>query len=265
MMETPMNDEARQNGWILDDSAIAGLSPYEQSFFKNEFLGIRSLNYYEQRLRRIGFENKSHVLDLACGMGQWTVALSRLNGRATGVDLNQGRLDFAKRMATSFSYRNCEFLLGTMEKIPAEDNTFDAVFCYGAFMFSEMPAALAEIRRVCKNDAVIYLNANSIGWYLHLLFDRGLRQFNFSIAKTALRMMARGLRAHVFKKGPFTQMTVVPSYIRALLESQNLQLIEVGPEGTAGTKTIAAEPAYRERFYGFVGLYEYLIRVRKDH
>lgn len=249
------------NGWRIPFDEVQALSKYERSFFSNEFLGQRSFPYYLKRLEKLGIKGKIRVLDLACGMGQWSIALAELNQKIDGVDLSSDRIEFAKRLAAAHQRSNCCFQIGSMENIPFADQTFDAVFCYGAFMFANMPVALKEIRRVCAPGAIIYLNANSFGWYLHLLFDRGILVGNWQMARTSIRMMWRGVRTLWSSAEPLTQMMVLPLHMRRLASSEGLEIVGQGPEGTIGAENSDVEPAYPKKFYGFTGILEFSLKT----
>ena len=263
MVVHPIYESALANGWHPPQGLLAKLTAYERQFFKNEFLGKRSKDYYKARLRKIGFEGKGAVLDLACGMGQWTAAMSELNQTVLGVDLNQSRLSFAESLLSFAGATNASFRVGAMETIPAEDNSFDAIFCYGSFMFSDMPIAMAELKRVAKPGAMVYLNANAWGWYFHLVFDLGLARMNFALTKTALRMIFRGLKEQKSQRPGQTQMLVTPQYICSLAEASGFKVAQFGPEGSIGHKSVSVEPAYPKRYYGLVGIYEYLLELEK--
>ena len=187
-------DEAlRSSGWLVPSHTYDCLSNYEKDFLKTEFTGVNSLNYYICRLQELGLEATSSVLDAGCGMGQWSIALSRLNNHVTGTDINVGRLLAAKDISDAMNITNVEFKYSSAESSPFADNSFDVVFCYGVFMFTNMPEALAEYFRILKPGGKIYLNVNSFGWYLHLLIDRGFKRRNISMVKTSLSMLNRSL------------------------------------------------------------------------
>jgi len=94
------------------------LPEYEKQFAIAEFSGLRTPEYYKQRLEHLGFVDKGNVLDAACGMGQWTMALSELNTAVHGIDLNRGRLHTASRLIETHGKHNCCLLLGNLESLP---------------------------------------------------------------------------------------------------------------------------------------------------
>lgn len=249
----------QEAGWTFPDWAWDCLSEYEQEFVRKEFTGQRSLDYYRARLEALGFRGMERVLDAACGMGQWTVALSALNGHVNGVDINMERLLLSKLLADGMGADNCTFRYGLLEKLPFEREYFDGIFCCGAFMFTDMPTTLSEFHRTLKPDGKIYLNANNIGWYAHLLLDRGLKQRNFSIMKSALRIIAATML------GRTRNIVVTKKWLMRHLESAGLRVLAVGAEGeiSIGEPIEKPEPAYPQSYYGMPALIEVLAQKRE--
>lgn len=245
------------SGWFFPASVWESLDAYQKSFAVVEFSGQRTLDYYKRRLKAIGFSGKDRVLDAACGMGQWSVALASLNASVEGIDLSDIRIDVARELAAAHG-ANCAFSTGLLEELPYENSSFNAVFCYGAFMFTDMERTLREFARVLKPGGTIYLNANTWGWYAHLLLDRGFKKLNFSIVYTVLRMIARTL----FRKK--SQIVVSERYLRSLFDSVGAQILELGTEGSIclfEDRSQCPQPAYQTGFYGLRAMLEVLGEV----
>lgn len=242
-------------GWLMDWDAWAALSPYERDFFDIEFNNQRAFRYYLDRLQALGFTNKESVLDIACGMGQWSMALAGLNKSVFGLDINVGRLLFAQRLAGSMGYTNTQFAYGSMERLEVPSQSYEAVFCYGAFMFSDMEKTISEFSRVLKNGGRVYLNANTTGWYIHLFLDRGLKARNLGIMRTVIIML---LRTVLNKKGG---IIVRKKWADALFKRAGFRIVSCGIEGTINIGGLAqiAAPAYPPSFYGFPSILEYVL------
>lgn len=239
-------------GWRLPAWLPATLSDYERDFMRIEMTGQRTRDYYARRLQMIGFTGGERVLDAACGIGQWSLALGDYFDRVEGVDINTGRLLVARALAEVQGRGNCTFTYAPLERLPQADESCDAVFCYGAFMFTDMPRTLQEFRRVLRPGGKIYLNANSSGWYAHLLLDRGLRQRRLSLVRSALTMIGRTVR------GRTSQIVVREKWLRGLLERNGLQVRALGAEGTLQlTPGVVPVPAaYPAKFYGMTSILE---------
>jgi len=244
-------------GWIFPLSVWNTLDTYQKSFAVSELSGQRTLSYYKCRLEAIKFSGKSRVLDAACGIGQWSVALASLNESVEGIDLSDIRINVAQKLALAHS-ANCTFSIGRLEELPYGNDSFDAVFCYGAFMFTNMERTLREFARVLKPGGRMYLDANSWGWYAHLLVDRGLRKMNFPLARDAARMIARTF----FRRK--SQIVVSERYLRSLFATAGVQILELGTEGSIclfENCSRCPQPAYPTRFYGLRTMLEVLGEV----
>ena len=89
------------------------------------------------------------VLDVACGTGVFArAAAGRVGGSGSvvGVDVNDGMLAVARRIAPNIEWRT-----GRAEALPFEDAEFDAVGCqFGLMFFEDRSAALREMMRVLR-------------------------------------------------------------------------------------------------------------------
>jgi len=164
-------DILRAHGWQVPDDLLENVSDYERDFMRLEFTGQRTFDYYRRRIAYLGLTGLDRVLDAGCGMGQWALALAEFNGQVEGIDLNEGRLAIGRRLLAAQEKSNVSLSKGSIEASNFPSEHFDAVFCYGVFMFTDMPRTLAEFHRVLKPGGKLYVNANSFGWYVHLLRD----------------------------------------------------------------------------------------------
>ncbi len=77
------------------------------------------------------------VLDVACGSGGPTLFLAEQVGcRATGIDIDENAINAAKRMTVKHKHRSqvAFRLVNADEKLPFEDNWFDAIVCVDAII-----------------------------------------------------------------------------------------------------------------------------------
>ena len=92
---------------------------------------ILSLNvdkgWRRKAVRRIVATRPKHVLDVACGTGDFAIALSQAGvEKVTGVDISQGMLDVGNAKVKALGL-NIEMHVDDCEHLGIEDNTFDAV------------------------------------------------------------------------------------------------------------------------------------------
>jgi SAM-dependent methyltransferase len=146
-----------------------GLSAYETDFCVTEY--GRGLDYYLARLDRLMLSGE-RVLDAGCGVGQWALALSHRYAQVDAVDIHAERLTTLRAVAALTEADNIHIQPAAIDALPFENDTFDAVFCYGVIMFTPMRHSLAELYRVLKPGGRLYVCLNADGWYHMLLATR---------------------------------------------------------------------------------------------
>ena len=240
---------------MLDDAhawALDSLSPYEREFYRLE-VEERPPDVYRDRLRRIGFEGMGNVLDVACGLGQWTLALAELNGRAQGIDISVDRLLMANLLAQSRGATNVAFRWARMESLPFDDNSFDGAFCYGAFMFGDGTATCRELKRVLKAGARLYVNANGAGLYLRRLSRSRPLSRDTARSMIGFAQMTANRIAGRYKNSLYSRRRLA-----RLFESQGFVVDEVADEGKSGSERVPAATFYPGRVHGLDGVFEVL-------
>lgn len=93
------------------------------------------------------------VLDIATGTGDLAINISKNTSasKIIGLDISEGMLNVGKQKVAKENLNNVELVLGDSEKIPFEDNTFDAItVAFGIRNFETLEKGLAEILRVLK-------------------------------------------------------------------------------------------------------------------
>jgi SAM-dependent methyltransferase len=151
---------------IVDPSC----SEYEKEFIQTEY-GF-GLSYYLSRLDQLTFSG-DRVLDAGCGVGQWSVALSRRFERVEAVDCNTERLAVLENVASQLRIQNVGVREASIEHLPYSPTTFDAVFCYGVIMFTQVERVLREFYRVMRPGGRVYVCLNADGWSRYLIEERG--------------------------------------------------------------------------------------------
>lgn len=254
MHEAAPIQESTIQAWIkpggLAAQLVGCLSPEEKAFLDLELGGDRSLQRYEDRLRRLGFAGHGRILDLACGIGQWTFALAQLNQEVVGIDKSISRLMMATALAQDHDVRNAHFHWSKMESLQFDAGSLDAVFCYGAFMFGRRDDVLREINRVLRSGGLLYVNANGAGWYFSRLSQaltgklpaRNIAGISWILASSAVRAqknVAYSLRG-----------------LTARFECAGFEVEASGAEGSIN----GGEAFYPGRLMGFDGVFELLGR-----
>jgi demethylmenaquinone methyltransferase/2-methoxy-6-polyprenyl-1,4-benzoquinol methylase len=97
--------------------------------------------------------NPDSILDVATGTGDLAINLAETNAsRIVGFDISSGMLDIGKIKVKKKSLDSkIEMILGDGEKMPFEDNSFDAItVAFGVRNFESLENGLKEIYRVLK-------------------------------------------------------------------------------------------------------------------
>lgn len=131
----------------------------------------RGQGYYLSRLKRLQF-NGGRVLDAGCGIGNWSIALAYLFDEVVAVENDSVRLGVVDGMLPFFKGK-MKTALASVDVLPFEDASFDAVFCNGVIFLTEYRKVLSEFARVLKPGGMLYFTYNGKGWWRHLIHDRG--------------------------------------------------------------------------------------------
>ncbi len=109
------------------------------------------------------FAKGEKILDMACGSGEYTIGLSKLNYDVTGIDLEEEMISKAQEKAKENGLA-LEFKLGDMLNTDAifEANTFGGIFCIGNSLVhlinsDEIKLALKNMYKLLKVDGVLVL------------------------------------------------------------------------------------------------------------
>lgn len=155
------------------------------------------------------------VLEVGCGTGYFTrrVADALPASRVTGLDLDEGRLAFARAHAGA---PNVRFEQGDLAALPYSDGQFDLVFCRFVLVHLTDPTqALREMARVARpgGRVVAYDMVHDAIW--------------FSPEKPAFARLLRAVLAVMRERGmePSQGLHLGPGMIRAGLEHVRVQVI----------------------------------------
>lgn len=167
----------------------------------------RSLKRFVKR------DSPQEILDLACGTGDYSIAIARCahpDTRVTGVDLSEGMLEVmrSKVKAAGLEHR-ITAEVGNGEHLRFADNSFDCVaIAFGIRNFEHREQALAEILRVLKPDGRLVILELSVPaspvlrWCYNLYFTKVLPWIGGRISgeKEAYRYLPESVLAFPGKK-----------------------------------------------------------------
>lgn len=94
-----------------------------------------------------------NLLDIGCGTGLFVEKYVRNGGSGTGIDISEKMVAKARRRCPE-----CEFLVGTGEKLPFDDRAFNAVSSVLVFSYVKDPESmLSEVYRVLEPGGSVAL------------------------------------------------------------------------------------------------------------
>lgn len=105
------------------------------------------------------------ILDIATGTGDLAINLAKTNAtKIVGFDISPGMLDVGrKKIALKQLDHKIEMVLGDSEKMPFEDNSFDAItVAFGIRNFENLEQGLSEILRVLKPNGIFVILETSV-------------------------------------------------------------------------------------------------------
>ena len=100
------------------------------------------------------------ILDIATGTGDLAILMANTTAeKIIGLDISAGMLAIGtKKIAVKHLSEKIEMLLADSEKIPFQDNTFDAItVAFGVRNFENLEIGLAEILRVLKPNGIFVI------------------------------------------------------------------------------------------------------------
>lgn len=124
---------------------------------------LRSVDLFRQRFEDNGLDTaifrKKKCLDLGCGRGRYSIALSLLGAsEVIGVDISKEAISDAQKRVKALGLQNVTFQHQTAEDLPFPSAFFDCVIFSGVLMHMENPdKGIAEIARVLKPGGLVYM------------------------------------------------------------------------------------------------------------
>lgn len=104
--------------------------------------------------------NNMRVLDIGCGNGAYTLDIARKADFVVGIDIEQERLKYAKKIVGEQALKNIELLLMSAEDLSFPDNYFDLVTMIEVIEhIPDQDKALQNVRRVLKSDGRLVIFA----------------------------------------------------------------------------------------------------------
>ncbi|WP_313808029.1 bifunctional demethylmenaquinone methyltransferase/2-methoxy-6-polyprenyl-1,4-benzoquinol methylase UbiE [Flavobacterium sp.] len=116
-------------------------------------------------LQLVADKNPSTILDIATGTGDLAILMASTKAeKIIGLDISAGMLEVGKKKIAERKLDNrIEMVLGDSEKIPFEDNYFDAITVgFGVRNFENLELGFSEILRVLKPNGRFVILETSV-------------------------------------------------------------------------------------------------------
>ncbi len=117
-------------------------------------------DFLQLMAKRLKLDEIKNVLDVGSGQGHWGLTLLPLlsdDCRLTGVEPEAQWRVIAHEKAASLKFEDkTDYVAGTAEAVPYDDNSFDMVTCQTVIIHVKDPMiALAEMKRVLKPGGIL--------------------------------------------------------------------------------------------------------------
>lgn len=121
-----------------------------------------------------GLKRSNEILDVGCGTGLASGPLIENGFSVSGLDVSAPMVSRAKAR-----YPMAKWGVGSAEKLPVPDGSYDVVISGQAFHLFDRDAALKEAYRVLKNDGILSI------WWKQLSSDDPIKMLRDSVVSDA--------------------------------------------------------------------------------
>ena len=123
------------------------------------------IKWRKKVLKMVADTNPKTILDIATGTGDLAILMTKTNAdKIIGLDISDGMLEVGRQKIKAQNLdHKIEMVLGDSEKMPYQDNTFDAVtVAFGVRNFENLEIGLSEILRVLKPNGLFVILETSV-------------------------------------------------------------------------------------------------------
>ncbi|WP_433958615.1 demethylmenaquinone methyltransferase [Cytobacillus horneckiae] len=116
------------------------------------------LRWRKDTMKRMDVQPGSKALDVCCGTGDWSIALSEAVGeigKVVGLDFSKNMLKIGEEKVKEQGIKNIELVHGNAMELPFPDNSFDYVTIgFGLRNVPDYMQVLKEMHRVVKPGGI---------------------------------------------------------------------------------------------------------------
>lgn len=127
----------------------------DQYDFMNNVISFKQhSSWRKDTMKRMAVKEGSKALDVCCGTGEWSIALSNAvgkNGSVTGLDFSKNMLEVGRKKIKELPNQNIELIHGNAMELPFPDHSFDYVTIgFGLRNVPDYLQVIKEMNRVVK-------------------------------------------------------------------------------------------------------------------
>ena len=161
LTEHAARNRAQWNEWATDYVA-----PAERNWATSTASwGIWGIAEAKDRVFGDGIERFAgcDAVELGCGAGYVSAWLARAGARVTGIDVSDAQLATARRLQAEHGIAGIDFVHGTGEALPFDDESFDlAISEYGVCLWCDPYQWVPEAARVLRPGGELIFLTNGI-------------------------------------------------------------------------------------------------------
>lgn len=179
----------------------------------------------EDQLQLVGEVKGKRVLEIGCGGGQCSIAFAKRGAIATGIDISDQQVKFARKLAEQEGVP-ATFLRRSVENLsPIPDRSQDVVFSSYALQFLKRTTrCFAEVVRVLKPGGLFVFSLDHPFWYCLAVAENNLRiESSYFDGLYSYRWEQKGMKS---KPRVFQYQRTVGDWFR-LLRDAGLEVLDI--------------------------------------
>jgi len=133
---------------------------YQQYDKMNSIISFRQhIRWRKDTMKQMNVQKGTKALDVCCGTGDWTIAMSKAvgeNGEVIGLDFSENMLKVGREKLVKEHIHNTKLIQGNAMELPFPDNSFEYVTIgFGLRNVPDYMQVLREMHRVLKPGGVV--------------------------------------------------------------------------------------------------------------
>jgi SAM-dependent methyltransferase len=156
----------------MDEQRVAGFYDSVGDTYDRALYFVACDPLYEMEIARLlAGRRPQRILDLGCGTGKQTVLLGSRAEEFWGIDISAESLRQAEGRCTRAGLKNVRFFRQSIEHLPAEDGSVDAIFSYGdviSHLHDSYRQVFRESGRALRSGGILSFEADG-KWELDML------------------------------------------------------------------------------------------------